>query len=1523
MRARKIGGIVGGVILALLVIVGAAIFVFTQTDWGRERVRQIALSQLRKSVHGIVDIGGVGGNLLSGPILANVRITDSTGAPFLQADSIYVHYDLGVLLHKRIDLHHVRLVNPIVVLDRKTGGKWNFDRIFPRDTTQPSSGPGFGSWLVLRNTTLVNGHITVHAPWAPESSLTQRQQDSVIRYNLGPEGRQNIVRVGSGFQRISDFRDVNGFFPFLQLADPNDPRQIIDASSVGMIAQPFRPPVVRVVSADGRFTILHDSLYFNGAKVRLPGSLAVASGRYNIVNNDLRLRLHADTVATNDLLWIDPDIPHGGTGSLDFALDWVGKNSDYQATNASLAVAGATLRGSLGVLVNDTLTFHDTDLRFANLNTRTIQQLFPTLVSPRQGKLTGHMIASGSLGRMRVNGDVAFDDPQTGRSRVIAQGGLGITPDAFRADNLKLRFLPFRVPLARAFVPTLDLDGNITGTATLNGSTASRLTAGGDLTHTAATGESRVVGDVAYEPGSTPLINADLLLSPLSLATVGQFVPAAGLRGTVSGPVKISGPLRDLVLSANLTTPDGGTITASGTADFAKQEQTYDLAVDAVLFNAREITTKSPPTSITADVAVRGRGLDPATMQASAVAHIKTSQYDSVGVDSATVRVAAANGMLTVDTMVVHMPSTKAVVTGQFGLTQDRSGTLQYAVALDSLNIISSLIPRDTGVVVPRPGILARRVARARADSTRIAQETAVERAVTGQPAPKLAVDTPRVVSKSALLGSVRADGSITGNIHAFNLRGTASGRHIVALGNSVDMLSARYAWDNALTPSSLMQADLLATNILASGFALDTIVMHGRYQQPNGTVNIAIHQDDQHDYVAAGSFMINQQEKDFILDSAKFRFDTTVYATTKASLIRFGDRGIDIDAFEMASPVANSRIYVDGFIPKQGSALVDIDVTRFNVANLMSLLQSDLRARGLISLDIKAEGTVSNPVLHGAVGAEQFSVNANPIPEIHGVVDYADQTLQAQFVASRSGGPSILVARGTVPVNLSLTEVKGSRVPKDRKIEATIVADSLPLDAIPEVTDLVSNLRGNGAANFTVGGTIAHPIVNGRLALRDGTVKIIPSGVTYTDVSGDIRVLGDTVVIDSLVAHNGGEIRLAGGIGIKTLTEPSFALGLTAHKARVLDNDNGQLDVSADLKMHGPFKSVTVDGTTRVENGYIYISEGEGKSLVGGDDPTLYSVLDTTVASNRELFPTPSPLLSNLRMNVAIAVNRDVFVRSQSANVEVYTDGDLQVSVDQTKKSLVVDGVLLSDRGEYDFQGRRFQIKHGSAVFTNMQELNPMLQITGVYQVQFPTRPAINIQILIGGTLNSPSISLSSDAQPPISQTDLLSYLAFGQSSSSLLQMAGNGLTTGGSGGSNIVGQGAAFAARQVAAAAVGALANEAAGEAARSLGADVFKISPAEVSLDAASFLRGTQIEFGKYIQTHTFFSLRVRPDPASLARPGFDLVHRFPGKGGYRLETNFSPRYLPIEPSLSSDQDAQTTSVFGLFFIREWRF
>jgi len=1514
------------VVLAIGLLLWGAVYLVTDTDWGRGQVRRRVVALIQSNSHGIVRVGAVTGNLFSGFTLIDVSITDSSGAPFIKADEFWANYSISTLFGKKIDFSQVRFVRPVIVLDKPPDGRWNWDRIFPRDTLAPRGRQktGWGAWIHFSDVSIVDGDLTIRSPWGVNERLTGAKATDALRQATGPQGRLQLVKLPSGYQKVSELHHINGTIPLLRLTDPGYPNSLIQVKQITMIAQLFKPPVADVRSLNGTFQFTPDSVWWKGVNATLPGSKINGDGKYGIASGDFHLRVHADTASPADFRWVEPALPLTGGGKLDFGLDWQGDTSTYRAAKVDVQLAQSHVAGKITVVINDSLTYHGADLTFANLDTRMMQRIFPGIYVPRQGFLTGHSTFDGTIRGLRINGDVVFRDAAAGRARSHAIGGgwVGYTNGIFSARNLRLRMLPVQMSLVKAAVTgPLPIGGAISGNATFNGSAANLLVMQGDVTHVEAGAVSRATGRVGFRTHGIKYFDVDARVHPLALATAGRFVPSLGLRGSASGPIRLVGTLRDLSVRSDLTFADGGYLNVVGKVDLESRAKSYNLDLTTRLFNANAVVAKAPTTSVTAVARVEGTGTDPATMRASIVADISASSFDTVAIDKANVRVRVADGLARFDTLAIQVPQGVVEAKGSIGLDAGRSGQLSYHVAIDSLSKISALVSRDTTPVPPRPGILARRIARAHTDSVRAAQATEVERAATGKALPKFPVDTPRVVRINELAGSLTADGVATGNIHSFNLRGTASGKNILARGNSIGSVVADYTWNNARTPESQVILNAHALAVRTMGFDLDSVTAKLSYQKPNGTAQVIVNQDDQRSYTASAQFTLDKVRSSLTLNDLKLKFDSTLWASTHPASLHWGQAGFDIQNLELRNG-ANGRIFVNGSLPKNGSADLQVALDNFDVRDLISITQSDVDAKGLISFDLHATGTTADPTFRGAFGAVNLVYNGTTVPELHGTLDYANQTVTGRAELMRAGKQPMAIVEGTIPINLALSGVTGSRFPADREIALNVTADSLPFDLIPQVTDIVSDVKGKATGQLKVAGTLNRPMLTGQFALHDGQARLVPVGVTLHSIEASIRMLRDTIVVDSIVGQSKGRIALYGGVGIGSVREPSFDLRLTTLNALVLDNDRGKLWASADLAMTGPFKGAHITGDLRLREGVVYIPSAQDKTIVGPGDPALFSVLDTAVATNKELFPGESPLLANLMADVALRIDRDVFVRSREANIEIYTDEDLGIHVNRAKQSLVLDGVILSERGEYTFMTRRFNIKRGSATFINSAELNPMLQATGEYEVRLPAREAINIQIIIGGTLQRPNISLQSDAQPPIAQSDLLSYLAFGRSSSSLIQLEGSGLTNGTSGPGNVIGAGASLASRQLAGVALGVFADQLAGEAARSLGVDVFTITPADVQTDIGNFLRATQVEFGKYIRAHTFVAAQTRLDPAALGRPGLQLQHRFGGLGGYSFEASVETRYLLNEPTLAP-QTVSTTSVFGLFLIRNWRF
>lgn len=1519
--------VLGGLVVTVLVVAGVAVFVATNTGWGREQLRTRIVAAVNGAVHGNVTVGRIDGNLLEGLTLHDIAITDSAGAPFVKASSLSTGYSIRPFLSRKIDLSDVRLVDGEILLDRPPGQPWNYDRIFPVDSTgTPSDTAGiqFGDWLVLHDVHLVNTKLTVRIPWSPPDSLSEAARDSTARAALDSSNRSVVVAVKGGYQMVQEFRDINGYFPLMRIAHPDYATRLIEADSVSMTAFAFAPPPAVVKQLRGTFELDADSVWFDVPQLQLPQSQLVVKGRYSIESGDMALHAVANRLTLDDGRFLYPALPTTGTAAFDLALSWIGDKQQYLVRGLDLQTQGATATGDVGLTLGDTLEIHQTDVRFAGVDTHLLEQLIPTLEVPRHGVLSGHATIDGALTAMQVDGDVTFRDARSGTSRVMAVGEVGTDEGVVRARNLRVTLTPVQVDLAQVALKDFPLGGTIRGNATLNGATNTRLIAQNfDLTHLQDGERSRFTGTGAIGlGGDVPFLLLDANAEPLSLVTVGRFAPAAGLRGSVSGPVHVEGTTRDLAVNSLLRTSDGGTIAAVGRLDVASAEVGYALDVTTVLFNANLLAEKAPQTSLSATLAARGRGFDPETMQADLDGALSTSTIDTLAVDSSRLRLHIASGLLTVDTLSVNVPGAVANVTGAFGLSKTATGTLAYALQVDSVGKLARYLPFDTSIVAPRPGPVAERLARLRADSSQISQRLAVARAAgVAPPAKPVVIDTPPLLRRDSLAGSARAKGQLTGNINNFDLEGTLQAAGIVALGNSVQHAQAQYKWTGAMTPDALIDVTAVIDSVAAAGFFLDSVNVKGTYREPGGDALINVYQDSRRDYTLNTAYAIYPDRKELKFEDLHFRFDTTRWASTQAGSVLWGQPGVEIENVDLRNG-KGGRIFADGKVPSEGVADFKLTVDNFEVGDIMGLLQSDIALRGLFSVDAKVTGTSGAPVMIGSTSLAKSTFGGIDVPDVSGTFSYDNRKLVAKADATYQG-LTVAQASGVVPINLATTGVTGSRL-LDEPAQADVRADSLPLDLMSRFTSAVSEVRGYATGAGSMRGTLKEPKITGDLNLGNAEMRLTDLGVKLLAMNGAMHVRGDSVVLDSLVAFSAGRIAIVGGMGIAKIAEPSFDLHITADRARVLDNEQGKVRADANIDVKGPFDGVVVSGRARIRDAVMQIPEPDTREEISAGDPAVFAVVDTTGDTYDDVIGRPSALVRNLRMNLTLAVDRDTWVRSKEANVEIFSDGDLRINIDRRRGALTLDGVVSTDRGEYEFLSKRFQLKRGSATFVGTQNIDPILQFTGEYEVKQAGQQALKIKILIGGTLLEPRLTLESDAQPPISQSDLLSYLAFGSESGSLLQFGGSSVS-GGTAGGGLVGTSAALASKQLIGVALGVAVNQLEGEGVRAFGADVFNITPSNIPPELAAgnfgglttFLKGTQLEFGKYFTTQTFVGLQLQ----ATTSPGFRVEHRF-GNGGLSLESTLQPRYFLPDPSLSP-QSLKKANALGFFLIRRWKF
>jgi translocation and assembly module TamB len=1774
------------VLLALLMVV---VLFFTQTNPGREQVRRFAVERLDSATDGEVRVRRLEGNLLRRAVLVDVSIVDDEGRRFVVADTISTRFSVRALLRQRIMLTEPRLVNAHIVLNQPPGERWNYERIFRIDPDPPTrvkpTPPGWGDWVELRDVELANTRVTVRTAWRPPEDLTGEERDRALRKALDGETRENVVRVPGGYQNVMDFRELHAFLPHVIPTHPDSAGIPIEVARFSGIVQPFRPPVAEVRDLSGKLRIESDSLHFTDISARLPGSHLAAAGVYALHSGDLMLRIRGVPLAFDDLRWLYPPLPEEGGGPMLLTIERRTLATRIIADEMDVAIGEATIEGRLDITVGDTLRLGDTDLRFARVDTRLLEDMFDGLDVPRRGALTGRFAATGPPSALQLDTDIRFDDAAGPASRIVAVGELGIQP-RLRFGNMRLRFDPLHAQLARAFVPELPVRGTITGfanltgdpagvlqldgdiamrdpvtglsrvratggidqrdelrlrnllvrayplrtdllrehvpalprggtlvgavrvdgnpraalrldgdvalhdpatgtsragatgaiafngeptfddmqlrlhevqvdllrehapelppggvlagtlrldgrtsllhvdgtvthrdprlgtstvgldggigltgelrfreldvrleplhmrlvrafapdlplggtllgTATLNGTPAERIAVRGDLTHVEGPHRSRVTGRADVATGASGRAAVDVSLQPLALAaTVGAFVPQAGLHGTVAGRLQATGNLSDLRLTTDLAVADGGRIRADGMLDLAADRIGYDLDTRLTEFDIAAVSWRAPAeTRLTGSITAAGRGTDPATMNARLAADLADSEVDDVGADRVRFLGAIDNGLARVNDSFIRLGTAEAELDGSFGLVAWQHGELRYRIAVDSLHAVAPWLPAaDTAVgdavvaraepvpdpaafgradTVPDPAAVARAdtvrdPAAARADTMpdpavapaqRVPDEVVVADAVLGADSALIAAAAAAPhVPRDSLAGRLYAAGTLRGNIDDFAVDGRAEVEDFVYAGTQIGRGTAEYALARIRTATPDVTVDGEFDDVVVADLAFDRVTVDGRYRGTRfgeGTVQLRARQDDETEYGADVAFTLALDRNELRLADAQLRFDTVTWRTTRPGSVAWGGGTVEVDDIELVSNFGG-RIFADGVLPAEGAGDLQVGIENLQAAQLATLLQGDTDASGRLDITAHIRGTQLAPVIEGTAQLTDALVDGTEAPDARVEFAYADRQLNAEAQLVHDGR---LVAEATaqLPVDLAFAGVAERLLPGE--IVVDVRADSLPVEAFPVVTEHVEDVRGVVVGEFTVRGTFADPVLAGGLEIDLGSVRVIPLEVTFRDVGGTLTLDGSTVTVDSVVARSRGPIRLAGTIDVSTLSEPVFDLELEARDALVIDTDDVSLRVDADLTVEGPPTALVVAGEAHTRSGMLRIpelAELGSTSVVNLDDPATFERVDTTFIAAREALRTGQPLLRNLALDIALIIDRDVWLRSPEANVEIYTPpevGPLRITSGGATDEVELAGTINTDRGEYEFMGRRFSLTRGAVTFIGDGDLDPLIQLAAEHEVQLPGREAFAIRVVLGGTVSDLSIALESNAQPPISQTDLLSYLAFGRDATSLLQQQGSALSGQGSEAGELVGNVAAMAAQQLAAVAMQAAVKEIEAGALRDLGLDVFRITPADLPAELftggyGDVLRGTQVEAGRYISPRLFVAGQSRLE----FRPGLRAEYWTPR--GFELHAAWQPRYLPMEPTLQ-EPEPRRGRVLGVFLFREWRF
>jgi translocation and assembly module TamB len=1254
------------------------------------------------------------------------------------------------------------------------------------------------------------------------------------------------------------------------------------------------------------------------------------------MRDDLRLMamdLRFDPVRLDLVRPYVDDLPAGGTVTGRMLLD--GYPQRALRVDGALALSDPSsgvsrISASGGVAFADALRFSDFRVQFDPVQLDLLRSYASDL--PAGATLSGPVRLDGVLERhLNVDASLVLQDPETGTSHVTADGGVAYA-QAVTFRDLFVRFDPLQMRLVRTFDPEFPLGGVLQGSARLDGSPESRINATVDLAHTQGEEHSAIAGHASLGFGPGEPVRLDMSLEPLSLSTVGRFAPEAGLHGRATGRIQANGTADDVRFDADLAFDHGGLLTATGRVGPGEPLR-YDVSLTLSDFDLAGVTTQSPTeTALTGTAVAEGVGTEPETMRARLRADFVGVEAGDVRADEIRLHVDVDDGLARIDDSAIHLARAEATFDGSFGLASHRSGTLDYTIRVDSLHVFDPFVPAaDTGLVESRPAVREVALMEARERARRAMEDARVEFLATGHwPDVTVEADTFAIagIPQDSLGGRVNAAGTISGNIDRFDVVGEVEVADLVYAGNYVQYGSARYELRNVGEQDIDVELDSEFETVLAGGFALEQGSVEVSYRGMrfgDGHARIELSPDADTDLVLDSEFALSLEGNELRLRDMSVRLDTLTWQSTRPGVVRWGGTGIELQTIELRRSTEPGRIWIDGTITEETASDLDIAITDLQIGHILALLQDDTDVEGWLDFEARLNGSLQAPQIEGSGSLRSVTFEGDEVPNLGITFAYNDRelTTNAELVYE---GATVATMDASLPIDLS-SSAEGARL-LDLPLQIDFQAMALPVDALPAFTDQVETAEGTITANFSVRGTPEAPVVDGEMSLAMETLRLTTLGTRYDRIVGDLRMEENVIRVDSVVAWSAGPIRIAGDVNLTSLSNPEFDLTVTARDAWAIRTDDVSLQVDADLTISGPMAGVVVEGDVRTRRGVIYIPEIDEITAPGPiqlDDPEVFARADSLLIFQRDVVLEQSELIQNLVVDIGVTIDRDVWLRSTEANIEIYTPpeiGPLRVYVEGVGETLRLEGTINTDRGEYEYLSRRFNLTRGAVTFQGEDEINPIIQLAAEHHVNLAGREAFDIRIVMSGTMQDLEIELESTAQPPISQTDLLSFLAFGREASSMMQQQGSSLSGQGASGGGLVGNVAGLAAQQYVGIALEAVVNELERDAARAIGLDVIRITPAPLPAEVFTggyldILRGTEIEAGSYIASRMFVAGQVRP---TFAYPGLRFEYHTPG--GFEWITSFRPRYLPINPTLRREEPDRST-VFGSFVYYEWRF
>ncbi|MDQ2947931.1 MAG: translocation/assembly module TamB, partial [Acidobacteriota bacterium] len=353
--------------------------------------------------------------------------------------------------------------------------------------------------------------------------------------------------------------------------------------------------------------------------------------------------------------------------------------------------------------------------------------------------------------------------------------------------------------------------------------------------------------------------------------------------------------------------------------------------------------------------------------------------------------------------------------------------------------------------------------------------------------------------------------------------------------------------------------------------------------------------------------------------------------------------------------------------------------------------------------------------------------------------------------VSIQNAGPIVMSLNKSI-VNVQSAHLTGPLT--DVNLTGSIVLrDPRPLNIQVKAATNLSVLQdfdrdiyssGAVALNAAVRGSLARPIINGQLELKNASLNLVdlPNGIS--NANGTIVFNGTSASIRNLTAESGGgKVTASGFVG--------FGGGVLNYSLRA---------IAADVR-------VRYEGLSVVSTAALNLTGATDRSVLGGtvtltrlgfNPKSDFGSFLSKSSPPAPVSSAPSGPFAGMKLDIRVRTAPDVAVQTALAQ-NIQADADLTLRGTLDNPGMV--GRVNVTSGKLIFFGTNYDVNEGSVAFYNPFKIDPIMNVDLETKVQ-----GVDVILNVSGPVNNMKLTYRSD--PPLQFNEIVALLAAGRTPTS-----------------------------------------------------------------------------------------------------------------------------------------------------------